>query len=85
MIYGCALAMTFMAAAWSGDVIDCWADDDAVTDLFIAHERDRYFTTRPADRATFYMQRDHRGMFCSEACAKVLVFAYSTRMSPQGC
>ena len=29
------------------------------------------------------MQRDYRGVFCSEACAKALGLRNSTRMSPQ--
>jgi len=30
------------------------------------------------------MRRDHRGVFCSEACAKALGLRNSPRMSPQG-
>ena len=59
------------------------ADDDAVTDWFIAHERDRYGWLDLLTGQLLGMQRDHRGVFCSEACAKALGLRNSTRMSPQ--
>lgn len=67
------------------DVIELpWADDTAVTDWFIAHERDRYGWLDLLTGQLLGMQRDHRGVFCSEACAKALGLRGSTRMSPQG-
>ena len=60
-----------------------WADDDAVTDWFIAHERDRYGWLDLLTGQLLGMQRDYRGVFCSEACAKALGLRNSTRMSPQ--
>ena len=60
-----------------------WADADAVTDWFIAHERDRYGWLDLLTGQLLGMQRDYRGVFCSEACAKALGLRNSTRMSPQ--
>lgn len=60
-----------------------WADDGAVTDWFIAHERDRYGWLDLLTGQLLGMQRDYRGVFCSEACAKSLGLRNSTRMSPQ--
>ena len=66
------------------DVIELpWADDTAVTDWFIAHERDRYGWLDLLTGQLLGMQRDYRGVFCSEACAKALGLRNSTRMSPQ--
>ena len=61
-----------------------WAEDDAVTDWFVAHERDRYGWLDLLTGQLLGMHRDHRGVFCSEACAKALGLRNSTRMSPQG-
>ena len=60
-----------------------WADDGSVTDWFIEHERDRYGRFDLLTGQLLGMQRDHRGVFCSEACAKALGLRNSTRMSPQ--
>ena len=77
-----AKVMALPADKW--DVIELpWADDDAVTDWFIAHERDRYGWLDLLTGQLLGMQRDHRGVFCSEACAKALGLRNATRMSPQ--
>lgn len=77
-----AKVMALPADKW--DVIALpWADDDVVTDWFIAHERDRYGWLDLLTGQLLGMQRDHRGVFCSEACAKALGLRNSTRMSPQ--
>lgn len=76
-------AMALPSDKW--DVIELpWADDTAVTDWFIAHERDRYGWLDLLTGQLLGMQRDHRGVFCSEACAKALGMRSATRMSPQG-
>lgn len=78
-----AKVMALPSDKW--DVIELpWADDTAVTDWFIAHERDRYGWLDLLTGQVLGMQRDHRGVFCSEACAKALGLHGSTRMSPQG-
>ena len=77
-----AKVMALPSDKW--DVIDLpWADDAAVTDWFIAHERDRYGWLDLILCQILGMQRDHRGVFCSEACAKALGLRNATRMSPQ--
>jgi len=76
-------AMALPSDKW--DVIELpWADDTAVTDWFIAHETERYGWLDLLTGQLLGMQRDHRGVFCSEACAKALGLHGSTRMSPQG-
>lgn len=60
-----------------------WADADAVTDWFIAHERDRYGWLDLLTGQLLGMHRDHRGVFCSEACAKALGLRGATQLSPQ--
>ena len=60
-----------------------WADDDAVTDWFVAHERDRYGWLDLLTGQLLGMRRDGRGVFCSEACAAALNFPNPTRFSPQ--
>lgn len=78
-----AKVMALPSDKW--DVVDLpWADDDAVTDWFIRHERDRYGYIDLITSQMLGMRRDHRGVFCSEACAKALGLRNSTRMSPQG-
>ena len=75
-------AMALPSDKW--DVIELpWADDDAVTDWFVAHERDRYGWVDLLTGQLLGMRRDSRGVFCSEACAKALGLRNSTRMSPQ--
>lgn len=77
-----AKGMALPSDKW--DVIELhWADDTAVTDWFIAHERDRYGWLDLLTGQLLGMQRDHRGVFCSESCAKALGLRNSTRMSPQ--
>ena len=78
-----AKVMALSSDKWN--VIDLpWADDDAVTDWFIAHERDSYGWLDLLTGQLLGMQRDHRGVFCSEASAKAIGLRNSTRMSPQG-
>lgn len=77
-----AKVMALPSDKW--DVIELpWADDDAVTDWFVAHERDRYGWLDLLTGQLLGMRRDSRGVFCSEACAKALGMRNSTRMSPQ--
>ena len=77
-----AKVMALSSDKW--DVVDLpWADDTDVTDWFIAHERDRYGWLDLLTGQLLGMQRDHRGVFCSEACAKALGLRNATRMSPQ--
>ena len=77
-----AKVMALPSDKW--DVIDLpWADDDAVTDWFIAHERDRYGWLDLILCQLLGMRRDGRGVFCSEACAAALKFPNPTRFSPQ--
>jgi len=74
--------MALPAGSW--DVIPIpWADADSVTQWFADHERDRYGWLDLLTGQLLGMQRDHRGVFCSEACAKALGLRNSTRMSPQ--
>ncbi len=78
-----AKVMALPADRW--DMIDLpWADDGSVTDWFIQHERDRYGYIDLITSQLLGMQRDGRGVFCSEACAKALGLRNATRMSPQG-
>jgi len=78
-----AKVMALPSDRW--DVIDLpWADADRVTDWFIAHERDRYGWLDLLTGQLLGMRRDHRGVFCSEACAKALGLRNGPRMSPQG-
>jgi hypothetical protein len=78
-----AKVMALPSDRW--DVIDLpWADVDRVTDWFIQHERDRYGWLDLITSQLFGMQRDGRGEFCSEACAKALGLRGATRLSPQG-
>lgn len=74
--------MALPAGSW--DVIPIpWADADSVTQWFADHERDRYGWLDLLTGQLLGMQRDHRGVFCSEACAKALGMRSATRMSPQ--
>lgn len=75
--------MALPAGSW--DVIPIpWADADSVTQWFADHERDRYGWLDLLTGQLLGMQRDYRGVFCSEACAKALGLRNATRMSPQG-
>jgi hypothetical protein len=56
----------------------------AVTDWFIAHERDRYGWLDLLTGQLLGMQRDHLGVFCSEACAKALGLRNSHAHEPAG-
>lgn len=60
-----------------------WAESHMVYDWFIEHQSDRYGWLDLITGQILGMQRDHRGVFCSEACAKALGLRNSTRMSPQ--
>ena len=74
--------MALPAGSW--DVIPIpWADADSVTQWFADHERDRYGWLDLLTGQLLGMQRDHRGVFCSEDCAKALGMRSATRMSPQ--
>lgn len=75
--------MALPADRW--DLVDLpWADADAVLDWFARHENDKYGFTDLLTSQLLGMQRDGRGVFCSEACAKALGLRGATRLSPQG-
>ncbi len=75
---------TMALPAHSWDIIDLpWADPQMVQDWFDRHAADRYGWLDLLTGQLLGMQRDHRGVFCSEACAKALGMRSATRMSPQ--
>ena len=75
-------AMALPADKW--DLIDLpWADADTCQEWFNEHAHDKYGFTDLILCQLLGARRDHRGVFCSEACAKALGLRNSTRMSPQ--
>ena len=74
--------MALPADKW--DLIELpWADAQQAQAWFNRHAGERYGWLDLLTGQLLGMQRDHRGVFCSEACAKALGLRNSTRMSPQ--